>query len=127
MKKINLLLLFLIFVSSCSVNQKHQAIEYYDKTVDVKKCSNLICRKHRIHYNEAGIFFKNDIKLKKWKTKVTKVGGTILKKVAKLKKLLDNTEDTKKIDLEKRIESREIRAAQLKKAYDQIEAVRKTL
>ena len=70
--------------------------------------------------------FKKE-RLKKWKTKVTKVGGTILKKVAKLKKLLDNTEDTKKIDLEKRIESREIRAAQLKKAYDQIEAVRKTL
>ena len=60
MKKINLLLLLLIFISSCSVNQKHQAINYYGKTVDVKKCSNLICRKHKIHYNEAGIFFKND-------------------------------------------------------------------
>ena len=60
MKKINLLLLFLIFVSSCSINQKHQAAKYYDKTVDVKKCSNLICRKHKIHYNEAGIFFKNE-------------------------------------------------------------------
>ena len=60
MKKINLLLLLLIFISSCSVNQKHQAINYYGKTVDVKKCSNLICRKHKIHYNESGIFFKND-------------------------------------------------------------------
>ena len=56
MKKINLLLLLLVFISSCSVNQKHQAAKYYDKTIDV----NLICRKHKIHYNEAGIFFKND-------------------------------------------------------------------
>ncbi len=60
MKKINILLLLLVFVSSCSINQKHQAAKYYDKTIDVKKCSNLICRKHKIHYNESGILFKND-------------------------------------------------------------------
>ena len=56
MNKINILLL-LIFVSSCSTNQ---AVNYYDKTVDVKKCSNLICRKHKIHYNENKILLQND-------------------------------------------------------------------
>ena len=61
MKKINtLLLILLVIMCSCSVSQKHQAINYYDETIDVKKCSNLICRKHYIYYNESGILLKND-------------------------------------------------------------------
>ena len=52
----------------------------------------------------------------------------MLKKVTKLKKLLANAEsDSRRENLQKRIASRETRAAQLKKAYDQIDAVYKTL
>ena len=52
----------------------------------------------------------------------------MLKKVTKLKKLLENTEsDSRKENLQKKISKREMRAAQLKKAYDQIDAVYKTL
>ena len=67
-------------------------------------------------------------RLSKWKTKVTRIGGKMLKKVTKLKKLLANAEsDSRRENLQKRIASRETRAAQLKKAYDQIDAVYKTL
>ena len=67
-------------------------------------------------------------RLSKWKTKVTRIGGKILKKVTKFKKLLANAEsDSRRENLQKRIASRETRAAQLKKAYDQIDAVYKTL
>ena len=66
MKKINILLLFFIILSSCSTQEPRKSLvldkvfNYYGDTIEVDKCNNLICRKHKIHYNESGILFRND-------------------------------------------------------------------
>ena len=66
MKKINILLLFFIILSSCSTQEPNKSLvldkvfNYYGDTIEVDKCNNLICRKHRIHYNENKIFLKKD-------------------------------------------------------------------